>query len=99
MSMSFESEIIFWHGPSPFVFAVIPDGESNVIKSMANEVSYGWGCIPVNISSCGTNWNTSLIPKDGKYLIPIKKLVQNKIKIEIGLRYAFELTINIKDKI
>jgi len=35
-------------------------------------VTYGWGMIPVEVRIGGTHWPTSLWPKDGGYVGPLR---------------------------
>jgi hypothetical protein len=35
-------------------------------------VTYGWGMIPVTAQIGTTEWITSLLPKDGRYIVPVK---------------------------
>jgi hypothetical protein len=42
-----------------------------------------------------TNFSTSLIPKDGAYLIPIKAVVRKSEQLEIGDRVTVELTFSL----
>ncbi len=95
MILKFISGIIFWHGPSPFYFAVIPENECKLIKSVSSNLSYGWGCIPAKVKIGASYWKTSLMPKDGKYLLPIKKLIYEKEKIDIGSFIKIELDLNL----
>ena len=39
-------------------------------------MTYGWGMIPVQARIGATAWTTSLFPKDGSYLVPIKTRVR-----------------------
>jgi hypothetical protein len=39
-------------------------------------VTYGWGVIPVTVRLGQTEWKTSLFPKNGGYLVPIKDSVR-----------------------
>jgi len=39
-------------------------------------VTYGWGMIPVVVHIGKTEWKTSLWPKDGRYIVPIKASVR-----------------------
>ena len=91
MVIAFRSKIIFWHGPSPFIFAQTPIKESELIRKIARDISYGWGCIPVYVKIAKTEWKTSLIPKEGKYLVPIKKIIQEKENVEVGKIINIEL--------
>jgi hypothetical protein len=47
-------------------------------------VSYGWGCIPVAARIGATRWKTSLFPKDGGYIVPIKAAVRRAERLELG---------------
>jgi hypothetical protein len=93
--LKFSSEVIFWHGPSPFFFAVIPENECSLIKSVASNLTYGWGCIPAKVKIGASNWKTSLMPKDGKYLLPIKKMIHEEENIDIGSVIKIELDLNL----
>lgn len=42
----------------------------------APAVTYGWGMVPVAASVRGTAFTTSLIPKGGGYLVPLKDAVR-----------------------
>lgn len=91
MALAFEAELIFWHGPAPFVFAPLPEAESAAIREAAGELSYGWGCIPVVARVGRTEWKTSLFPKDGRYLMPIKVMVQKAEGLFVGAMIHAEL--------
>jgi hypothetical protein len=39
-------------------------------------VTYGWGMIPVTAQIGRTGWKTSLFPKDGRYIVPVKAWVR-----------------------
>ena len=39
-------------------------------------MTYGWGVIPVHVQIGKTEWKTSLFPKDGLYIVPIKASVR-----------------------
>jgi len=47
-------------------------------------VSYGWGMIPVSAEIGATRWATSLFPKDGRYVVPIKAAVRKAEGLEVG---------------
>jgi hypothetical protein len=78
------SGLIFeWRGPAPFHFVRIPTDQGEQIKTEANLLSYGWGVIPIHGQIGKTEFTTSLIPKDGSYLIPIKDVVRKGEQLEI----------------
>ncbi|MFM1905253.1 MAG: hypothetical protein RIT32_49 [Actinomycetota bacterium] len=82
-----------WRGPAPFHFVKIPTDQSNLIKSEANLLSYGWGVIPIHGQVGRTNFTTSLIPKDGSYLIPIKDAVRKSEQLELD--DEVEISLNL----
>jgi hypothetical protein len=84
MLIEFEGEIFYWRGPSPFLFVAVPEAQSQTIKSVSALVSYGWGCIPVVAKIGATEWKTSLFPKQGHYLVPIRVSAQRAEKVGVG---------------
>ncbi|WP_331715747.1 DUF1905 domain-containing protein [Tessaracoccus coleopterorum] len=49
-------------------------------------LTYGWGCIPVQVRIGATDFTTSLFPRDGGYLLPVKVVVQRAEGLGIGDR-------------
>ena len=84
MELEFAGELWFWRGPAPFHFVTVPDAECAELSELASLVSYGWGMVPVTATLGGTEWTTSLFPKDGQYLVPIKDAVRSAERIEVG---------------
>ncbi|PKO11997.1 MAG: DUF1905 domain-containing protein [Chloroflexi bacterium HGW-Chloroflexi-10] len=93
MVIEFEGEIIYWRGPAPFLFVAVPEEPSQNIKAISGMVSYGWDVIPVHVRIGDTEWKTSLFPKDGRYLVPIKMIVQNSENLEVGDRVSIQLAV------
>jgi hypothetical protein len=91
--MRISSEVIVWRGPAPFYFVPVPDEESLDIRELANELTYGWGVIPVTVRLGRTEWTTSLFPKDGRYLVPLKAKVRTAEGVEEGDTVTVELTL------
>jgi hypothetical protein len=84
MDIEFSGRIIFWKGPAPFLFVTVPAKHSRDIKAISALVTYGWGVIPVHVRIGTTAWKTSLFPKDGRYLVPIKMSVQKAENLKRG---------------
>ena len=84
MEFEFTGEIIYWRGPSPFHYVPVPEQESAAIKVVSSELTYGWGVIPVLVQIGDTEWETSLFPKDGRYLVPVKDLVRKAELLDLG---------------
>ena len=93
MVLEFSGEMIEWRGPAPFYFVRVPAAESAQILEVASMVTYGWGVIPAEISNGATTWSTSLIPKDGSFLVPVKKVASLDAGLELG--QMVELTVEI----
>ena len=68
--------VLYWRGPSPHHFVPVPDDESTLIRELASALTYGWGMIPVAARVGDTDFTTSLYPKDGRYLIPLRSEVR-----------------------
>lgn len=84
MRVSFTGEVIEWRGPAPFYFVRVPDDDAVRIREVASMVTYGWGVIPATVSVGATSVTTSLFPKDGGYLVPIKNAVRIPENLETG---------------
>lgn len=93
MKLDFTGEIIYWRGPAPFLFVAVPPELSDGIKAISSSVTYGWGVIPVHARIGETEWKTSLFPKNGLYLVPIKMSVQRAENLDVGDHVAIRLEI------
>ncbi len=93
MDFEFEGELWYWRGPSPFHFITLPDDEAEAIHSLANEVTYGWGMIPVWARIGKTTWRTSMFAKDGGYVLPIKNSTRKPEALLLGDRVKVQLTV------
>jgi len=93
MVIEFSGKIFYWRGPAPFLFVAIPAEQSQDIKAISHIVTYGWGVIPVQVRIGKTEFTTSLFPKDGRYFVPIKKVVQVAEKLNEGDTVTIRLEI------
>lgn len=89
----FEAEIIEWRGPAPFLFAVVPDAHIGAIRYAAMTASYGWGVVPVVATVGDTLFATSLFPRDGGYLLPVKVAIQRAEAVGLGDRIAVRMRV------
>lgn len=92
MELTFSGEVFQWRGPAPYYYVAVPDDESADIKDAAAMLTYGWGVIPVEVVIGETRWQTSLFPKDGRYLVPLKDVVRRAEGIEDGDRVHVSMT-------
>ena len=93
MNIEFEGEIFYWRGPAPFLFVAVPEEPSRDIKAISAMVTYGWGVIPVHVRIGNTAWKTSLFPKEGRYLVPIRMSVQKSENLEVGDKVTIQLEV------
>ncbi|HXR70634.1 DUF1905 domain-containing protein [Actinocrinis sp.] len=93
MEFEFTGEIWHWRGPAPFHFVTVPEEQAADIQALASDVTYGWGMIPVQVRLGGTAWKTSLFPKDGGYVLPLKDAVRRAESVELGDTIEVELTV------
>ncbi|WP_270889843.1 DUF1905 domain-containing protein [Pedococcus sp. 5OH_020] len=84
MDLEFSGEIWFWKGPAPWHFVTVPDEESGALQAASALVTYGWGMIPVTARIGSTRWTTSLFPKEGRYVVPVKTVVRRAERLEVG---------------
>ena len=90
---SFEAQVIYWRGPSPFFYAPIPLHQAVDVRAMAKLVTYGWGMIPVDAVVGGVAFYTALFSKDETYLLPLKVAVRRKASITAGDVISVEMTL------
>jgi len=93
MEFDFIGRVIEWRGPSPYYFVPVPDEESADIREVASIATYGWGVIPVQARIGETALETSLFPKDGGYLLPLKDAVRKPLRISAGDDVTVDMTI------
>jgi hypothetical protein len=95
VNLEFSGEVWFWRGPSPYHFVTVPEDESAQLQATAASVTYGWGMIPVAAHIGSTRWTTSLFPKNGGYLVPLKDMVRNAEGIDVGDTVSLRLTVDV----
>ena len=95
MNLEFSGEIWFWKGPEPWHFISVPEQECRELEALSPLVTYGWGMIPVSARIAGTGWTTSLFPKDGRYLVPLKAWVRKAERLELGDLVTVRLTVDV----
>ena len=95
MELEFSNQMIEWRGPAPFYYVPVPQDLSDQIRQTAKLVSYGWGVIPVKVTIGRTDFTTSLFPKDGIYLVPIKNAVRLPENLTLGQTIDVTLEVNL----
>jgi hypothetical protein len=96
VELVFTGRVLEWRGPSPYFFVPVPALESADIREVAALATYGWGVIPVEARIGGVAFETSLFPKDGGYLLPLKDAVRRPNGLAPGDDVAVEMTVRLK---
>jgi hypothetical protein len=84
MDFQFDGELWYWKGPAPWYFITMPEEECLDLQAIFTSVSYGWGMIPATVQIGDSTWDTSLFPKDGRYIVPVKAAVRTAQQLEEG---------------
>jgi GNAT superfamily N-acetyltransferase len=92
MDQEFVGEIIEWRGPAPYYFVPVPEQESDALRAAASAANYGWGLVPIHARMGSVEWKTSLWPKDGEYLLPLKDAVRKPAGLDAGDTVEVRLT-------
>jgi len=95
VELVFAGRVVEWRGPSPYYFVPVPDEESADIHEVAAMATYGWGVIPVEARIGEVAFTTSLFPKDGGYLVPVKDAVRRAEGLELGDAVEMTLAIDV----
>ncbi|MCK9793996.1 DUF1905 domain-containing protein [Isoptericola sp. 4D.3] len=94
MELEVRGEVFQWRGPAPYYYVAVPDAEAERIAAVAPLVTYGWGVIPVTGQLGATTFTTSLFPKDGGYLVPLKDAVRRPEGVGDGDEVVVRLTLD-----
>ncbi len=95
MELEFTGVVYYWRGPAPHHFVAVPDDECAAIEATAALVTYGWGMIPVSVTLRSSTWTTSLWPKDGGYIVPLKQAVRRAEGVDVDDEVTIRLTIAV----
>ncbi|MFJ5260121.1 DUF1905 domain-containing protein [Streptomyces sp. NPDC088387] len=95
MELVFSGRVVEWRGPAPYYFVPVPHDESADIREVAAAATYGWGMVPVRVRIGGTTFETSLFPKDGGCLVPLKDAVRKPRGLTAGTDVTVEMTVRL----
>lgn len=95
MELEFSGPIWTWRGPAPHHFVTVPEDECAELAETAALVTYGWGMVPVTLRIGGSEWTTSLWPKDGGYVVPLKSAVRRAERLDVGDEVTIRLTVRV----
>jgi hypothetical protein len=95
VEIEFTGRVIEWRGPAPYYYVPLPEEAADDVREVAAMATYGWGVIPVTVRLGDVDFETSLFPKDGGYLLPLKDAVRKPHAITVGDEVSVELTIKL----
>lgn len=98
MILEFDGVVWEWRGPAPYHFVSVPEDECVELAEAAALVSYGWGMIPVRVAVGETELTTSLWPKDGGYVVPLKDKLRRAEGISLGDEVTVRLTVDVRPR-
>lgn len=93
LEIHFDAEIIYWRGPSPYFYAPVPAEQVEALRQAVRIAAYGWGVAPVEAKAGEVAFTTSLFPKDGTYLLPLKAAVRREAGLTAGDTALFTIVV------
>jgi len=96
--LEFDGVVWEWRGPAPYHFVSVPPQECAELAEAAALVSYGWGMIPVRVAIGDTELPTSLWPKDGGYVVPLKDRLRKAEDVALGDVVTLRLSVDVRPR-
>ena len=96
MEIEFTGRVIEWRGPAPYYYLPLPEEAAEDVHEVAAMATYGWGVNPVAARIGETEFETSLFPKDGSYLLPLKDAVRKPQQITVGDEITAEMAVRLQ---
>ena len=93
MELTFTGRVVEWRGPAPYYYLPLSPEAAEDVHDVRTLATYGWGVIPVAARIGEVDFETSLFPKDGGYLLPLKDAVRKPSGITVGDEVTVEMTI------
>ena len=83
MEIDFSGELVEWRGPAPYHFVPLPPDAADLVDEVKAEVVY-WGVVPVRAHIGGTDFTTSMFPREDTWFLPVKDAVRRAEQVELG---------------
>src|SRR5690606_7472422 len=93
VDLEFSAELVEWRRPAPDLRLTVPPDGCDSIRVEAAAASYGWGAVPVRARIGATTWETSLLPRNGGYVLPVKDVVRKAEGVVEGDTVTVGLTV------
>jgi uncharacterized protein DUF1905 len=97
VDLEFSADLWEWRGPAPFYWLTVPEDGCARVRAEAAGASYGWGAVPVRARIGDTEWETSLVPRNGGYLLPVKTVVRKAERLGEGDTVAVAMSVAPRD--
>lgn len=94
MELEFSGEVVEWRGPAPYYFARVPEEECGVIDDVKAAIVY-WGVVPVTAVVGETTFTTSMFPREGGWLVPLKDAVRRAEGVGLGDVVELRLRLDV----
>ena len=95
MELTFTGHVIEWRGPAPYYYLPLPEEAAEDVHDVRKMATYGWGVIPVSARIGDTDFETSLFPKDGGYVVPLRDAIRRAEQIEVGQTVSLRLSVDV----
>ena len=96
LELTFSGELWQWRGPAPYYFITVPADAGGRAPCRVDGRDLRLGRDPGGGPPRGTaHWSTSLFPKDGGYLVPIKQAVRLGERLADGDTVELRLTVRL----
>lgn len=95
MELTFSAPVFEWRGPAPFHFVALPPDEADALAGVMRAVTYGWGMVPATVTIGATTFTTSLWPRQGGFVLPLKNAVRAAEGIELDDVVTVTLVVDV----
>jgi hypothetical protein len=91
----FTAALFRWEGNAAWHFVALPEDVTDEIDERHGHCAAGFGSLPVEVTVGATTWRTSVFPDSRRktFVLPVKKAVRAKEKLEDGVVAAYTLTV------
>jgi hypothetical protein len=96
VELTFTNRVIEWRGPAPYYYLPLPEGAAEDVHDVRQMATYGWGVIPVAARIGDVDFTTSLFPKDGGYLLPLKDAVRRPLDLTTDDEITVNMTVRLQ---
>ncbi|WP_210649060.1 DUF1905 domain-containing protein [Nocardioides sp. SYSU D00065] len=83
MEIECRGEVVEWRGPAPYHFVRLPLDAADLVDEVKADVVY-WGVVPVRAWIGGTEFTTSMFPREETWFLPVKDAVRRAEQVELG---------------